>query len=1285
MTRRRAFPLLLLLALVGVAAVRFTPQASAWLLEREAAAFFHRPVSVGGLSFRLVPPQIEVTDLRVAGPTPADEPFLEVPRATIVPSLVPLFDQRIVLTQVMVDRPRVRVRAFRSGGDDLPRLGGDGPGRPVQIRRLVVAGGELLLDHERVPLDLDLPEVGGRLLQRGPGVLAGTVSFGPGPARFGPAPALPLSTRIDLALTGPQVTIENARLTGERTDLTYRGRVTLSPHLGAELGVEGEVDLAILDRHVLASDLGLEGHGQFRGTVRLEQGHLRVAGRLEGTRGAFNGVAVPRYAGEVTWDEKGIRVRGLDAALMGGSGRFDVEVPPMPGRARVEARLQGVDAEEVVSRLFDVGKAGLGAAASGEVSVEWPRGRRRALSGRAALDLEPREDGRTPLGGRLVWRAHEGAQVVENGEFVTPMAQARLRGSIAADRRTDLEVEARSTDLAASDALLARLRRALGSPAAEPAGLSGAGVFEGHWRGRFDDPVFEGRFTGQDIGYLGVRWGKAEWAGAFDAREVRPHSLVLRRPGGELWIDGTVQSGDFGDSDAVDAHVRIVNWPAADLVKAFEWDVDVQGLVSGEAALSGRRSDPQGTVHLTSSSGRYYGVPYEGAELRSVLRGRTTEVTEGRARVGGGTLDFAGTLTDDGLYDGRARVDGLDLAAVVPAAASALRWSGRVSGALTLRGPLARPRLEGELVSPRVFLADEGVGALQGRLRGAGDGTVSLEARCRSARVDLALSGTVGATAPYAADLTVTARQTSLDPFVRALVTTLPAPVGIVAAGTVRVRGPLATPRQLTAEADVEDLAVALPDYPVKNRAPLHLRLADGTLEVRRLALSGEGTDLAVGGSAALLGDGRLDLTVRGSADLRALSLVSSELRGRGAARVEVAVSGTRAAPVVDGTLDIDGAGVRLRGFPHGVEDVRGRVLFNGHAAHFAGITGTVGGGPVELEGQAAYAGGRLTSFDVQATGRALSLRYPEGLRSVLDADLRLFGDEAQQWLTGKVDVRDAVWNRRYDVASELLASSAPSAEAAAVGGGVRYDVKVQAPGTLKIDNNLATLQARADLTLQGSYAAPVVLGRAEIDRGRVYFQGNTYVIRRGTIDFTNPARLDPLFDIEAETRVRSYNVKLKMNGTLERVYPTLSSDPPLSTVGIISLLAGAEESGVQLTQQLQGDAQKLASQGAVSLATGKLSEQVGLEKGAARLGLNRFSIDPNFLRGEVSNPTTRMTLGKRVTPDLNIVYSQDLTGTNQERLVAVEYTLSDRLSVLITQSQPDGYGFDLRLRRQLR
>jgi translocation and assembly module TamB len=340
------------------------------------------------------------------------------------------------------------------------------------------------------------------------------------------------------------------------------------------------------------------------------------------------------------------------------------------------------------------------------------------------------------------------------------------------------------------------------------------------------------------------------------------------------------------------------------------------------------------------------------------------------------------------------------------------------------------------------------------------------------------------------------------------------------------------------------------------------------------------------------------------------------------------------------------------------------------------------------VSGQAAYAAGVVRSFDVQASGRGVTLRYPEGLRSQLDADLRFFGDARSRWVTGGLDVRQALYNKRYELASELLAVSGAALPGRSAGlgrGGLRYDVKLRVPGTLRIDNNLTTLQARADLTLQGSYEAPVVVGRAEVDRGRVYFQGNTYVIRRGTIDFVDPQKIDPRFDIEAEARVRSYRVTLKVAGTLERVYPTLTSDPPLSAVQILNLLAGADESTVASLTLSQTDQAKLAAAGAATLAAGRLSEQVGLERGAERLfGINRFSIDPSVVKGGVTNPTARLTVGKRLTPDLNVQYSTDLRGT-EDRVLSVEYTLSDRLSLLLTRTEPGGYGFDLQLRHAYR
>ena len=445
---------------------------------------------------------------------------------------------------------------------------------------------------------------------------------------------------------------------------------------------------------------------------------------------------------------------------------------------------------------------------------------------------------------------------------------------------------------------------------------------------------------------------------------------------------------------------------------------------------------------------------------------------------------------------------------------------------------------------------------------------------------------------------------------------------------------------------------------------------------------------------ADLLGDGPLSVSANGQADLRALSVVTRRLRGVGAARLSVEVTGTRSNPRLQGTLDFDGAGLRVRGFPHGVENLAGRVRFTEAVADLENVSGSFAGGRLSIEGQAAYSGGRLLSYDIRPSGRGLSLRYPEGLRSLLDAELRLFGDADEQWIAGTIDVRQALYRRRYDIASELLSTGRTFVPLGptSLDDGARLDLEIRAPGTLRIDNNLATLTARADLVLQGTTRAPVVTGRAEIQNGQLYFQGRTYIIQRGTLDFVNPRKLDPLFDIEADTLIHSYRVTLRATGTLERVTPTLTSDPPLSSLQILALLAGQDESAVaNLTQtQAQASQAQLAAAGAATLAAGRLSESVGLEREAERLfGLNRFSIDPSLLRGAGSTPTARVTVGKRLSPDLNVLYSQDLRGT-EERILAVEYNLSDRLSLRLTRTDPGtgktgaerGWGFDVRIRQ---
>jgi autotransporter translocation and assembly factor TamB len=866
----------------------------------------------------------------------------------------------------------------------------------------------------------------------------------------------------------------------------------------------------------------------------------------------------------------------------------------------------------------------------------------------------------------------------------------QVAGTVDPANQLALVLTLATSDLAAADDLAVRLRRSLGTPDAMAVGLSGRGSFRGRCDGTLSNPVFSGRFVGRDVGYLGVNWGDAEWAGRLSPYEFEARSLVARRAGAELWLDGRLDTGDYGDHDGLDLELRVQAWPAEDLARALRSDLEVGGATTGRATVRGRRSAPLGTVRLSLPKGTCFGVPFEGANVTALLRGRTIEVPEGSARVGAGIVRFRGAGTDDEAYDVLLRVQGVPLSALVGSRLPALSLDGQASGDLELLGSLRRPRVRGTLRCPSLRVGGVDLGVLRATVHDVANGRLDTRLTCQSHQGHVTVEARIGSEPTLPSEMRATVRNLEISPWLRLLLPGLPSGATMVASGRGTLSGPLGRPADITLEAEVSDLLLQMPDYPLRNRDPLRLALRKGRLELDEVRLSGEGTHLECLGAVDLLTpDGMLGLSLEGVADLRALSGLSDRIRGRGTARLHVAVAGTRRAPQLDGSLDIEGAGLRFRGFPQGLDEVTGHVSFTESGARVTSLRGRMGGGTVAADGDLAFAGGRLATIDLRANGHGIRLRYPQGLRSTVEGDLRLAGDAETQWVTGEIVVRQALWSRRYDIASDLFARPGSLARpAGAEGPHVSFDVRVRAPGTVRVDNNLATLDARADLRLVGTLEAPVLMGHADIERGRVYFRGSTYVIRRGTIEFTDPQRTDPFFDIEAETAVRGYRVVLSVGGTLDRVHPTLTSDPPLSPLQILTLLAGGDESAVASLTQAQRDQAYLAVTGAATLAAGRLSETMGLERGAQLLGLSRFSIDPRAINpalaeGEAST-AARLTVGKRLTPDLVVLYAQDLGGRD-EHLISVEYTLSDRVSLLLTRNQRPGeegeYGFDVLLR----
>ena len=66
--------------------------------------------------------------------------------------------------------------------------------------------------------------------------------------------------------------------------------------------------------------------------------------------------------------------------------------------------------------------------------------------------------------------------------------------------------------------------------------------------------------------------------------------------------------------------------------------------------------------------------------------------------------------------------------------------------------------------------------------------------------------------------------------------------------------------------------------------------------------------------------------------------------------------------------------------------------------------------------------------------------------------------------------------------------------------------------------------------------------------------------------DFTDQNRINPVMEIVAQTIVKGYNIRLSLEGQMERFNLSLVSDPPLEETDILSLLTIG-----QIGKQLKG------------------------------------------------------------------------------------------------------------------
>jgi translocation and assembly module TamB len=424
---------------------------------------------------------------------------------------------------------------------------------------------------------------------------------------------------------------------------------------------------------------------------------------------------------------------------------------------------------------------------------------------------------------------------------------------------------------------------------------------------------------------------------------------------------------------------------------------------------------------------------------------------------------------------------------------------------------------------------------------------------------------------------------------------------------------------------------------------------------------------------------------------------------------VSALIGGTAARPIVSGQAMLAEGRLRHFSFPHALEELNGIVTFNASGIRLddpgftTTLNGRIGGGTVKFAGRIGLVGYEVSELDVTATGQDMRLRFPEGMRSVVDATLALQGPPAAPVLTGTVTVDNASWTRGFDTSGGFLGlgtedgGSPPGAAGgptAATTLPLRYDIRIVAPSTLHIENDQAQIVASSELNLRGTFERPLLFGRAEIERGDVRFEGRRYQVTRGSLDFTDPNRIQPFFDVEAETRVRvpgqTYRVTLRMTGTTERLQPEFTSDPPLAPIDILTLLFSdtAPSGDIELAslQKPNQREQDILQARATRALTGALSDEVGRVV-QETFGVDSFQITPLLVdpyqqssRLNV-NPAARVTIGKRISDRVYLTYARSLSSSTRDEIILLEYDQNDTLGWVLSQNEDRTYALEVRKR----
>ena len=1314
-----------LVLLLGIAALVVFP--SDWLREQvrtrmvaEIERVSGGKTEIGNFRFDWKNLTAEVAPFVLRGTEPATErPLFRAESVVVGLRVISMMKRDIDIATVRVDGPQLNILVDAEGRTNFPdpKIKRDGESNPVEqllklaVGRITLQNGWISYADRKIPLTLQGENLQARL----------DYNFN-GPSYRGALKmdklavdtdkTEPVSFDLDttIGLFANRLEVESAKLARGDTKITATGAMVGFKDPRFDFNVNANASVADLGAQLNIPKPHV-GQLNFDGKLSYDtRERLLLAGKVQGTGLALHHAGVRVDGIVVSSDMRltpdAVAFRDTRVNALGGTFTGTADVAEFKS-INAKGRVEGLSLS-ALSRVAGVKSTPYSGRISGPVEVATSIGTR-DLKAAGTLTISP-EPGGVPVRGSIqaAYDQRRGSLELGNSQILLPSTRVDLSGTLASSLKVHLETR----DLHDLTPAMSLAGQAVPDPLPVKLQQDGAAVFEGTVNGALSTARIAGALT---LTNFVVRDQSIDRLVAnVDANESSVHLASVALAQGKLRLEGSADAvltrWKLNDTNPIKANLKLQGAEIERLLATAGQKLPLEGLLSATASLEGTVRNPRANVRVHVEHPVVYGEKLDRIRAEVRYAGRGVDIIDGVAELGAARILLTGAYEHaaNDYKNGRLRYDVSTQSFALERIANIQRLRPGVHGRIEVKATGSADVRNGQVQPDKL---DGLIGIRNLVVDGRAVGSFTVDADTAGSQLNLQLAGNlrgsqVGGKAAFqltgdypgtgSVEFSSITLSTLQDLALAARGTT-PMPFDGFVEGKVTFSGPARKPEMMRARVELPSFQMSpvrsgltpnqTRQLTLRNAEPMVLEYDGKSIQVRSAHMVGSETDVRLSGSFTFNDRTPLDLQVDGRLNLGIAQNFNTDVLASGAAIVNASVRGTMQEPQVVGRMELKAASFYLADIPNGLDNANGVILFDRRRATVEKLTGETGGGTISLGGFVGF-GAPEVSYRLSARADNVRVRYPEGVSTTVSSNLSLTGTSSKSMLSGVVTVRRAGFNPRTDVGGILAASARPVATPLTPNlflRGMQLDIQIETAPGLQFQTALTNdLQAEAELRVRGTAAKPTLLGRMIVNQGEVQFFGNKYSINRGEIAFYNPAKIEPVLDMDLETRVRGVLVTINFTGPLSKLNVSYRSDPPLQSTEIIALLAVGRAPG---TNSSLASGQTVASQSFASTGTNTLLGQAVAAPISGRLqrffGVSKLKIDPQ-LTGINAVPQARLTIEQQVSRDVTLTYITNLSQANQQ-IIRVEWDISRNWSVVALREETGAFGIDFFFKKRFK